>query len=233
MKRYSNSVLERVKTNIQTHKHTNKHTNKIQRNYLVIIRKHSPWGTGNCFFVVRWGLIPTPGSSALPFSWPSRLPSPFTSPFASCGLPSSAAALPSSSAVFLTFRSSLATAVCSWQEEPWTFCRQSNGQGLASAHGWWLTPGPGDTRQPQGNNFYTGLWLWPETEGHHLILKLQLFFLLVNKRLLILLRWKRLFPLAKHRALPSGKACQMSSVWQSYGRDIRIQTWHRHPHSSH
>lgn len=112
-------------------------------------------------------------------------PPPLPSPAASCH--PSAAALPSSSAVFLTFHSSLATAVCSWEEELWTFCRQRDGQGSPSAHGWWLALGPGDTQQPQGNNFCTNLWLWPKTGEYHLILKLQFFFLLVNKRLLILL----------------------------------------------
>lgn len=89
-----------------------------------------------------------------------------------------------------------------------------------------------DTVQLQGNNFCTELWLQPETGRVHLGLMLQLFFLLVNKRLLILLHWKRSFSLTQHWASPNRKASQTPSVWQSYGRDIGIQTRHKGPHSS-
>lgn len=50
---------------------------------------------------------------------------------------------------------------------------------------------------------------------------LPLLFLLVNKRLVILLHWKYLFALTKRWA-----PLRHPSVGQSHGRDIDIQTWH-------
>lgn len=69
-------------------KHTNTQTHKQNHGKPFSDYENSPWETRNCFSVARWGPIPTPGSSVLPFSWPSHLPSPSTSPFASCVLPS-------------------------------------------------------------------------------------------------------------------------------------------------
>lgn len=99
------------------------------------------------------------------------------------------------------------------------FC---SGQGLASAQGWWLVQD-----RLQGNNFCISPWLRPERAGLHLALMLPLLFLLVNKRLVILLHWKYLFALTKRWA-----PLRHPSVGQSHGRDTDIQTWHNDLHSS-
>lgn len=138
-----------------------------QGSCLVILRKRDPERDRELLLCGKEGNNSHPTvfspSFLLTLSPPSPLCLPIRQPPA-CH--PSAAALLSSFAVFLTLSSSLATAVFSWEKEPWTFCKHRGGQGSASAHGWWLTPvSEWDTVQLQGNNFCTELWLRPETGG--------------------------------------------------------------------